>query len=172
MVSEVGTIPLILIDRSSCQFSIFFREIIFVFLSSREDIWRVVAFNGVLIYFGSHLPYLFSRLSIISGFFFLYWPPFLYILFSPCSFCSSVRQIFWRHCCGWNIIYLYFDLLFWTRFVIFFTNLSLYSQIYWLSGFIFPVIILSTDIVWALVITYFNWQCSILYHIRVVHIPK
>jgi hypothetical protein len=55
-------------------------KIIFVFLSSREDIWRVVAFNGVLIYFGSHLPYLFSRLSIISGFFFLYWPPFLYIL--------------------------------------------------------------------------------------------
>ena len=114
----------------------------------------------------------FPDCPLFLDFFFFIDPPFLYILFSPCSFCSSVRQIFWRHCCGWNIIYLYFDLLFWTRFVIFFTNLSLYSQIYWLSGFIFPVIILSTDIVWALVITYFNWQCSILYRIRVVHIPK
>jgi hypothetical protein len=58
----------------------FFRERNFVFLSSREDTWRVVAFNGVLIYFGSYLPYLFSILPIISGFF-LYWPNPFYIYF-------------------------------------------------------------------------------------------
>ena len=55
----------------------FFSERNFVFLSSRKDIWRVVAFNGVLIYFGSHLPYLFSILSIISGFFSLLTPLFI-----------------------------------------------------------------------------------------------
>jgi hypothetical protein len=141
-------------------FNLFFGREKNCFLSSRKDIWRVVAFNSVLIYFGSYLPYLVSRLPIISGFL-LYWPnplfcshcpnnhciiihavfltypAFIYtvkedsssavlkdisinifaIYLFPCSFCSSVRQIFW--CCGWNKIYLHFDVLFWTRLVIF-----------------------------------------------------
>jgi hypothetical protein len=60
-----------------------------LFLSSREDIWGVVAFNGVLIYFGSHLSYLFSRLSIISGFFFFIDHPFYIFPLFLLQLCSS-----------------------------------------------------------------------------------
>ena len=102
VVSDVGTIPLfchnltlILIDVSSRQFSnIFGREKI-CFLSFREDIWRVVAFNGVLIYFGSYVPYLFFRLSIISGYL-LYWPNPLFVITAHTITVLLFMMCFWH----------------------------------------------------------------------------
>jgi len=67
--SGINTLLFIIVVSEVGQFSNFFGREKICFLFSREDIWRVVAFNGVLIYFGSYLPYLFSRLPIISGFF-------------------------------------------------------------------------------------------------------
>jgi hypothetical protein len=63
------------------------------FLSSRKDIWCVVAFNSVLIYFGSYLPYLVSRLPIISGFL-LYWPNPLFCSHWPNSHCIIIHAVF------------------------------------------------------------------------------
>jgi hypothetical protein len=110
VVSEVGTIPLfffqnltlILVDSSSHLFSKYFGGE-FVFLSTREEIWRVVAFNGILIY----LPYLFARFPIISWFF-LYWPnPPLYIysgadLEGACGACAAPLKFAKHMLCNVN----------------------------------------------------------------------
>jgi len=96
------------------------------FLSSREDIWRVVAFNGVLIYFGSYLSYLFSRLLNISGFL-LYWPLFVVtahtvtvLLFMMCfwhilhisliQFRRTTTMQIWRVYWSTFLLYIFFSL--------------------------------------------------------------
>jgi hypothetical protein len=99
-VSKVGTIPLFFPESNpdfanvcSRHISSFFGRENICFLSSREDIWCVVAFNGVLIYFGSYLSYLFSRLPIISEFL-LYWSNTLF-----CSHCTVNYGVFFYTTC-------------------------------------------------------------------------
>jgi len=87
----------------------------------------------------------------------VYQSSFLLYKFSFCSYFSSVRQIFWCHCCGWNNIYLYFD-------VIFCANLSLYLLIIGL----FPLVIFKVLKYWLLcehLSLLINWKCSIKYTI-------
>jgi hypothetical protein len=79
--------------KRSANFHFFSVEKTIGFLSSREDILRVVAFNGVLIYFGSYLSYLFSRLLNISGFL-LYWPNTPFCSHCPYSHCIVIYDVF------------------------------------------------------------------------------